>query len=193
MILTRQFNVGVFESRLKAWLIKVEAEIQQEVQSSDSASQLTKVTNLSKKISRLSQASSKRISISAARIKETARMAEINAEIKALKQKQALLQKDLKLKEEKMKLSFQMEELNLGTELAKVKTKEQICAEAETESELLESSAWNIDLEKTTRELPEEQPRDASKVEMILEARKDNKLYEKLVKDMSRHPREQPV
>ena len=124
----RDFNetiqrVGVFEGRLKAWLIQVEAEIQHEVQPSDSASQLTRVSNLSKKSSRLSQASSRRSSISAARVKETARMAEINAEVKALKQKQALQQKDLKLKEEKMKLSFQMEELNLGTELAKAKAK----------------------------------------------------------------------
>ena len=77
-------------------------------------------------------------------------MAEINAEVKALKQKQALQQKDLKLKEEKMKLSFQMEELNLGTELAKAKAKERIFAQAEIE--LLENSAWNVDLEKTTRE-----------------------------------------
>ena len=93
-----------FEQKLKDWLIHAEANIHEEdLQPSDSLSQATRVTKLSKMTSRNSSASrsSKRSSISTARVKETVKMAELNAEPEALKQRHALQKKDIKRQEKK--------------------------------------------------------------------------------------------
>ena len=76
---------GDFEQRLKERLLWNSTNDQQDVQPSDSASQLTNVK---------SQASSTRSSISVARIENSARMAELQAESKALKQRQILHERE---------------------------------------------------------------------------------------------------
>ena len=126
---------GDFEQRLKEWLLWNSANDQQDVQPSDSASQLTNVK---------SYASSTRSSISVARIEESARMAELQAESKALKQRQILHERERRLNEEKSKLAFELKELELETELAKVRARESVFAEAESAVTKVEKTKGSV-------------------------------------------------
>ena len=115
-------RMSEFERKLKDWLPQTKANIHEEdIQPSDSVSHATRVTKLSKMTSRNSSASrsSKRSSISAVGVKETVKMAELNAEAEALKQRYALQKKDIKLQEEKLKLAMELEEVKLKAEIAK--------------------------------------------------------------------------
>ena len=121
-----------FEQRLNEWLVHTEASIaQQEIQPSDSAWRLTKVSSMVMKNSSVSRGSSTRSSISIARVEESAKIAELEVEAKVLKQKQALQEKERRLNEDQLKLALEKEELLLKTELAKVQARESIFAQAE--------------------------------------------------------------
>ena len=134
-----------FEQRLNEWLVHTEASVaQQEIQPSDSVSQLTKVSSMVMKNSSVSRVSSTRSSILIARVEESAKMAELEVEAKVLRQKQALQEKERRLNEDQLKLALEKEELLLKTELAKAQARESIFAQAEAaaiEAETLDNKA----------------------------------------------------
>lgn len=148
-------RTGDFVQRLKEWLLRNSANDQQDVQSSDSASQLTNVSSWLTDKTVKSHASSTRSSIPIARIEESARMAEWQVESKALKQRQIFHERERRLNEEKSKLAFELKELE--TELAKVRARESVFAEAEltvTKAEKTKDSVITTDSRYSCNKTP---------------------------------------
>ncbi len=81
--------------------------------------------------SSVSRVLSNRSAMSIARVEESAKIAELEAEAKVLKQRQALQEKERQLNEDKLKLALENEELHLKTELAKAQARESVFAQAE--------------------------------------------------------------
>ncbi len=133
-------RINEFEQRLNEWLVHTELIVtQHEVQPSDSASQFTKVSSTVMNNSSVSRVSSARSAISIARVEESAKIAELEAEAKVLKQRQALQEKERQLNEDKLKLALEKEELHLKTELAKAQARESVFAQAEVATNHVET------------------------------------------------------
>ena len=105
-----------------------------EITPDDSASQLGfGVRNKSKRSECGSRSSrfSRTSSISTARAKEAARIAELRAEVSALKQRYSLQETELRLKKQECELQLKKDELNPKTEYAKAVAREEAYAQAE--------------------------------------------------------------
>ena len=95
--------------------------------------------------------SSRASSISVARAKEAARIAELQAEVHALKQRQLIHETELRLKKEELDLQFKKDQLKLETKLKKAVARESAYAKADSErntrvvSSLLTSRVPHVD------------------------------------------------
>ena len=72
-------------------------------------------------------------SISVARAKEAARIAELQAEVHALKQRQLINESELRLKKEELDLKFKKDQLKLETDFKKAVARESAYAKADSE------------------------------------------------------------
>ncbi|KAL9976387.1 hypothetical protein ACROYT_G013685 [Oculina patagonica] len=128
-------SLNFFCRTVNDWLRVTKASLQEkEITPDDSASQLGfGVRNRSKRSECGSRASqfSRTSSISAARAKEAARIAELRAEVHALRQRHSLQETELHLKKQEYELQLKKDELNLQTEYAKAVAREEAYAQAE--------------------------------------------------------------
>ena len=127
-------SLNFFCQTVNDWLRVTEIRIQDlDVTHDDSASQLgsrnRKRSGFGSAYSRSSRASS----ISVARAKEAARIAEIQAEVHALKQRQLIHETELRLKKEELDLQFKKNQLKLETEFKKAMAKESAYAKFDSE------------------------------------------------------------
>ena len=147
-------SLNFFCQTVNDWLRVTEIRIQDlDVTHDDSASQLgsrnRKRSGFGSAYSRSSRASS----ISVARAKEAARIAEIQAEVHALKQRQLIHETELRLKKEELDLQFKKNQLKLETEFKKAVAKESAYAKFDSErntrvaSSSLASRVTRVDLE----------------------------------------------
>ena len=128
-------SLGFFCRTVNDWLRVTEARLQDNlITPDDSASQAgSGVRNKSRPSMCGSRASqfSKTSSLSAARAKEAARIAELRAEVHALKHRHSLQETELRLKRQEYDLQLKKDELNLKTEYAKAVAREEAYAQAE--------------------------------------------------------------
>ena len=127
-------SLNFFCQTVNDWLRVTEIRIQDlDVTHDDSASQLgsrnRKRSGFGSAYSRSSRASS----ISVARAKEAARIAELQAEVHALKQRQLINESELRLKKEELALQFKRDQLKLETEFKKAVARESAYAKADSE------------------------------------------------------------
>ena len=127
-------SLNFFCQKVNDWLRVTEIRIQDlDVTPDDSVSQLglrnRKRSGCCSAFSRSSRASS----ISVARAKEAARIAELQAEVHALKQRQLIHETELRLKKEELDLQFKKDQLKLATEFKKAVARESAYAKADSE------------------------------------------------------------
>ena len=126
--------MNFFCQTVNDWLRVTEIPIQDlDVTPDDSVSQLglrnRKRSGCGSAYSRSSRASS----IFVARAKETARIAELQAEVHALKQRQLIHETELRIKKEELDLQFKKDQLKLETEFKKAVARESAYAKADSE------------------------------------------------------------
>ena len=85
--------------------------------------------------------SSRASSVSVARAKEAARIAELQAKVHALKQRQLIHETELRLKKEELDLQFKKDKLKLETEFKKAGDRESAYAKADFERNMLVASS----------------------------------------------------
>ena len=126
-------SLNFFCQSVNDWLRVTEIRIQDFDVACDSVSQLglrnRKRSGCGSVYSRSSRASS----ISVARAKEAARIAELQAEVHALKQRQLIHVTELRLKKEILDLQFKKDQLKLETEFKKAVTRESAYVKADSE------------------------------------------------------------
>ena len=129
-------SLNFFCQTVNDWLRVTEIRIQDlDVTPDDSVSQTSfllrnrKRSGCGSAYSRSSRASS----ISVARAKEAARIAELQAEVHALKQRQLINESELRLKKEELDLKFKRDQLKLETEFKKAVARESAYAKADSE------------------------------------------------------------
>ena len=122
-------SLDFFCRTVNDWLRVTEARLQDNlITPDDSASQIgSEVRSKSRPSMCGSRTShfSKTSSISAARAKEAARIAELRAEVYALKHRHSLQESELRLKRQEYDLQLKKDELNLKTEYAKAVAREE--------------------------------------------------------------------
>ena len=126
--------MNFFCQTVNDWLRVTEIPIQDlDVTPDDSVSQLglrnRKRSGCGSAYSRSSRASS----IFVARAKETARIAELQAEVHALKQRQLIHETELRIKKEELDLQFKKDQLKLETEFKKAVARESAYVKADSE------------------------------------------------------------
>lgn len=139
-------TLNFFCDTVNDWLRVTEVKLQDmEITPDDSASQIIPLDHRKLKSSHCSVSSraSRTSSISTARVKEAAKIAEIEAEILALKQRQRLHEAELILQREQFELQLKKEELKLETEYAKAVAREDAYAKAESKCPFPEESQGN--------------------------------------------------
>ena len=127
-------SLNFFCDTVNDWLRVTEVKLQDmERTPDDSASQIIPQDHhkLKGSHSSVSSRASRASSISTARTKEAAKIAEIEAEALALKQRQQLHEAELRLKREQFELQLKKEELKLETEYTKAVAREDVYAKAE--------------------------------------------------------------
>ena len=135
-------SLNFFCQTVNDWLRVTEIRIQDlDVTPDDSVSQLglrnRKRSGCGSAYSRSSRASS----ISVARAKEAARIAELQAEVHALKQRQLIHETELRLKKEELDLQFKKDQLKLETEFKKAVARESAYAKADSERNMRVASS----------------------------------------------------
>ena len=125
-------SMNFFCETVNDWLRITEATLHDlQISPNDSVSQVGSKTRPKPKRSSTSTTITRTSSISAARAKEAARIAELQAEVQALKQRQMLNESELHLKRQELDLRWKKEELELQTEYAKAVAREDAYAQAE--------------------------------------------------------------
>ena len=125
-------SMNFFCETVNDWLRITEATLHDlQITPNDSVSQVGSKARPKPKRSSTGTTTTRTSSISAARAKEAARIAELQAEVQALKQRQVLNETELHLKRQEYDLRWKKEELELETEYAKAVAREDAYAQAE--------------------------------------------------------------
>ena len=128
-------SLSFFCQTVNDWLRVTEIRIQDlDVTPDDSVSQLGLRNRKRSGSGSVHSRSSRASSISVARAKEAARIAELQAEVHALKQRQLIHETELRLKKEELDLQFKKDQLKLETEFKKAVARESAYAKADSES-----------------------------------------------------------